>query len=83
MFEGAENLFKDFKPEVIGMAKQYAMDTWTRLLPEADPLDAEFGLEFFVSGALHVIANSRNKYDCEEIIRIILAIRDDSVKKNS
>ena len=83
VYEGVENLFKDFKTKAIQISNQYVLDDWIKLLPKEDRLDAELGLEMFISGALHVIANSRDKYTCEDIIRNILEFREFSINRHS
>lgn len=83
VYEGIENLFKDFKPNVIRLCEEYALADWKKLLSKENPLDAELDLELLISGVLYVIANSRDKYTCEDVVRIILDFRDDSIKRHS
>lgn len=83
VYEGAENLFMGFNTEVLRMSNQFALDDWITLFPKADPRDAELALEIFIYGVLHVIASKENKFDCEDIIRIVLALKDDFITKYS
>ena len=64
-------LSDNFRTEMTEIAKEYALDDWQKMMPEASRQEAELALTIMISASLQVVTGEADKYDREVVIRFI------------